>query len=128
MPTRGACMQQLRQVEGVRWMRKIVVGVTGATGATLAVELLRRLEQCPEVETHLALSRWARVTVRLETRMGARIVPPMPAFYNHPACVGDIADHIVTRILDQFDVESPTARRWNGVSDAKAASLEAVHN
>jgi 4-hydroxy-3-polyprenylbenzoate decarboxylase len=25
------------------------------------------------------------------TRMGARIVPPMPAFYNHPASIGDIA-------------------------------------
>jgi flavin prenyltransferase len=59
-------------------------------------------------------------------RMGASIVPPMPAFYNHPVCVGDIVDHIVTRILDQFDVESPAAKRWSGVSGAKASSLKVV--
>jgi 4-hydroxy-3-polyprenylbenzoate decarboxylase len=50
----------------------------------------------------------------------------MPAFYNHPASVGDIVDHIVTRILDQFDIESSTAKRWTGVAGAKAASLKVV--
>jgi flavin prenyltransferase len=198
-------------------MRRIVVGMTGATGAVLGVELLRRLQQCPDVETHLVLSRWARATVHLETelsardvealadvayswdeqaaaissgsfraegmvvapcsmktlaairtgyadglvaraadvtlkehrrlvlvpretplseihldnmlalaRMGTRIVPPMPAFYNHPATVSDVVDHIVTRILDQFDIESPAAKRWNGVAGAKESSLKAV--
>jgi 4-hydroxy-3-polyprenylbenzoate decarboxylase len=58
--------------------------------------------------------------------MGARIVPPMPAFYNHPQSVGDVVDHIVTRILDQFDIESPTAKRWNGVQGAK--SLKVVNH
>jgi 4-hydroxy-3-polyprenylbenzoate decarboxylase len=60
-------------------------------------------------------------------RMGASIVPPMPAFYNHPASIDDLVDHIVTRILDQLDIESPTAKRWTGVSDHKAANLKAVH-
>jgi len=59
-------------------------------------------------------------------RMGARVVPPMPAFYNHPESVGDIVDHVVTRILDQFDIESPGAKRWNGVPDAKASNLKVV--
>src|ERR1700739_2555849 len=175
-------------------MRRIVVGMTGATGAALGIELLRRLQQHPDVETHLVLSRWARATIHLETELSsrdvegladvvhswdeqaaaissgsfrvegmviapcsmktlaaipmgyaerldfrgagvasvraqrARIVPPMPAFYNHPASVGDIVDHIVTRILDQFDIESPTAKRWNGVPDAKASSLKVVNH
>jgi 4-hydroxy-3-polyprenylbenzoate decarboxylase len=61
-------------------------------------------------------------------RMGASIVPPMPAFYNHPASVGDIVDHIVARILDQFDIESPSAKRWTGVSGAKASSLKVVND
>jgi len=199
-------------------VRRIVVGMSGATGAVLGVELLRRLQQHPDVETHLVLSRWARATIHLETelsardvealadvvhswdeqtaaissgsfrvegmviapcsmktlagirtgyadgligraadvalkehrrlvlvpretplsqihldnmlalaRMGASIVPPMPAFYNHPASVGDIVDHIVTRILDQFDIESPTAKRWSGLSDRKAKNLKAVN-
>jgi 4-hydroxy-3-polyprenylbenzoate decarboxylase len=199
-------------------MRRIVVGMTGATGAVLGVELLRQLQGCADVETHLVLSRWARATIHLETelsardvesladvvyswddqsaaissgsfrvdgmviapcsmktlaairmgyadgliaraadvtlkenrrlvlvpretplsqihlenmlalaRMGACIVPPMPAFYNHPASVGDIVDHIVARILDQFDIESPSAKRWTGVSGAKASSLKVVN-
>ena len=52
-------------------MRRIVVGMTGATGAVLGIELLRRLQQCPDVETHLVLSRWARATIHLETELSA---------------------------------------------------------
>ena len=36
------------------------------------------------------------------SRMGAVILPPMPAFYNHPRTVDDIVDHTVSRVLDQF--------------------------
>jgi len=202
-----------------RWgnlgMRRIIVGMTGATGAVFGIALLRELQQCHDVQTHLVLSRWARATIHLETglsadgvvgladvvyswddqaaaissgsflahgmvvvpcsmktlagirtgyadgliaraadvtlkerrrlvlvpretplsevhlenmlalaRMGARIVPPMPAFYNHPASIGDIVDHIVMRILDQFEIESTTAKRWNGVSTKKSSSLK----
>ncbi|MEU6500022.1 non-oxidative hydroxyarylic acid decarboxylases subunit B [Streptomyces californicus] len=53
-------------------------------------------------------------------RMGVRIVPPMPAFYNHPHTTDDIVDHIVARILDQFDIEVPSARRWSGMRAARS--------
>src|ERR1700745_1070485 len=55
-------------------MRRIVVGMTGATGAVLGVELLRQLQQCPDVQTHLVLSRWARAHSRLETGRSTRDV------------------------------------------------------
>src|SRR6201991_4355332 len=55
-------------------MRRIVVGMTGATGAALGIELLRRLQQCPDIETHLVMSRWARATVHLETELSSRDV------------------------------------------------------
>ena len=47
-------------------------------------------------------------------RMGVRIVPPMPAFYNHPKSINDIVDHIVARVLDQFGISAPFAKRWDG--------------
>lgn len=47
-------------------------------------------------------------------RMGAAIVPPMPAFYNKPATVDDIVNHIVARVLDQFDIDVGFAKRWDG--------------
>ena len=47
-------------------------------------------------------------------RMGVRIVPPMPAFYNKPATLDDMVDHIVARVLDQFDIDAAFAKRWDG--------------
>jgi 4-hydroxy-3-polyprenylbenzoate decarboxylase len=48
------------------------------------------------------------------SRMGVVMMPPVPAFYNHPQSVDDIVDHTVSRILDQFDIELPGAVRWTG--------------
>lgn len=55
-------------------------------------------------------------------RKGVQIVPPMPAFYNRPASVDDIVEHIVTRILDQFELPAPAARRWEGMRAARATA------
>ena len=48
------------------------------------------------------------------SRMGAVILPPMPAFYNHPRTVDDLVDHTVARMLDQFGIEMTGAVRWTG--------------
>jgi 4-hydroxy-3-polyprenylbenzoate decarboxylase len=47
-------------------------------------------------------------------RMGVIMLPPMPAFYNHPQTVDDVIDHIVARVLDQFGIEAHFAKRWDG--------------
>jgi len=48
------------------------------------------------------------------TRAGAVILPPLPAFYQLPRTVDDLVQHTVERVLDQFDIETPGARRWSG--------------
>jgi 4-hydroxy-3-polyprenylbenzoate decarboxylase len=49
------------------------------------------------------------------SRMGAVILPPMPAFYNNPRSLADIVEHTVARMLDQFGIEAPGgATRWTG--------------
>ena len=48
------------------------------------------------------------------SRMGVQILPPMPAFYNHPRTVDDIVDHTVSRALDQFGLNVGGAARWAG--------------
>jgi 4-hydroxy-3-polyprenylbenzoate decarboxylase len=58
-------------------------------------------------------------------RIGVVMLPPMPAFYNHPKSVEDIVDHIVSRVLDQFGFESPFAKRWDGQMQT-AAKIAAV--
>jgi flavin prenyltransferase len=193
----------------------MIVGMTGATGAVFGIELLRRLGNEPDVETHLVLSPWARTTIHLETRlsarevaslaevtyswndqgaaiasgsfpvaamiivpcsmktlagiragyadgligraadvtlkerrrlilvpresplseihlenmlalarMGARIVPPMPAFYGRPGSIDDLVEHVVVRILDQLDIPVYSAQRWNGMANAGLNGME----
>jgi 4-hydroxy-3-polyprenylbenzoate decarboxylase len=49
------------------------------------------------------------------SRMGVVIVPPVPAFYNHPKTLDDMINHIVMRALDQFDIHLDVMNRWDGV-------------
>jgi flavin prenyltransferase len=48
------------------------------------------------------------------SRMGAIILPPLPAFYNHPRTVEDVVEHSVARMLDHFGITVPGAVRWSG--------------
>jgi 4-hydroxy-3-polyprenylbenzoate decarboxylase len=59
-------------------------------------------------------------------RMGAVILPPMPAFYNHPASVDDIVEHVVARVLDQFGLPARGAARWDGLSRREQATTLGV--
>jgi len=49
------------------------------------------------------------------SRMGAVILPPVPAFYNHPQSIDDIVNHVVMRILDQFNLHLNLRGRWDGM-------------
>jgi 4-hydroxy-3-polyprenylbenzoate decarboxylase len=191
--------------------------MTGATGSVFGVELLRRLRNQPDVETHLVLSQWAKATIHLETdlsvrevtdladvtyswndqgaaissgsfrmdgmiiapcsmktlagirtgyadglipraadvtlkerrplvlvpretplseihlenmlalsRMGARIVPPMPAFYSRPKNIDDLVEHVVVRVLDQLDIQVSSTQRWDGMP--RPSELKGVRN
>ena len=197
--------------------RRVILGMTGATGAVFGVELLRRLQNQPDVETHLVLSQWAKATIHLETnlsvrkvtdladvtyawndqgaaissgsfqtdgmiiapcsmktlagirtgyadglipraadvtlkerrplvlvpretplseihlenmlalsRMGARIVPPMPAFYSRPKTIDELVEHVVVRVLDQLDIQVPSTQRWDGMP--RPSELKGVRN
>jgi flavin prenyltransferase len=48
------------------------------------------------------------------SRMGVVILPPLPAFYNHPATIDDLVDQAVARMLDQFGLETRGVERWAG--------------
>jgi len=77
----------------------------------------RKLVACPR-ETPLN-------TIHLEnmtklSKMGARIVPPMPSFYNNPKTLDDIINQHVVRILDQFGIHVRNGHRWNGMAKNRA--------
>lgn len=46
------------------------------------------------------------------SRLGVRIIPPIPAFYNHPRSLEDVIDHHVMKVLDQLKIRHGLGRRW----------------
>lgn len=51
--------------------------------------------------------------------MGVAIVPPIPAFYNHPQTIQDLVDHTVMKLLDQLHLENNLVPRWTGLNEAR---------
>lgn len=185
-------------------MRRLIVGLSGATGSIYGIRILEVLKRIEDVETHLVMSKAAKMTLQVETphsvkdveemadvvhdinnvgasissgsfrtagmviapcsmksmggialsvggdllvraadvilkerkklvlvaretplhlghlesmvqltRMGAMIFPPVPAFYHRPRTLDDIINQTVTRILDQFDIETEMFERWS---------------
>lgn len=45
---------------------------------------------------------------------GAVILPPMPAFYDHPQTIMDIVHQGIGKALDQLGIEHNLTPRWNG--------------
>jgi flavin prenyltransferase len=45
-------------------------------------------------------------------KIGAIIMPPLPAFYTKPQSIGDIVDDTVARVLDFWEIDIAPDRRW----------------
>ena len=46
------------------------------------------------------------------SRMGVVILPAAPGFYHQPACIDDLIDFIVARILNQLQISHNLMPRW----------------
>lgn len=58
-------------------------------------------------------------TIHLEnmlklSRMGVRIAPPIPAFYQGPRTLEDMVDFLAGKILDTLGIEHTLYTRWSG--------------
>ena len=55
------------------------------------------------------------------SRAGATIMPASPGFYHRPKSIEELVDHLVYRILDQFDIPHSRKTQWTGdeVKDLK---------
>ncbi len=60
------------------------------------------------------------------SRYGAVLLPPVPAFYNHPRTIDDIIDHTVGKALDQFAIPHDLINRWQEPSVDDAARQRKV--
>jgi 4-hydroxy-3-polyprenylbenzoate decarboxylase len=54
------------------------------------------------------------------SRIGAILLPPIPAFYFHPNTIDDLINHTVGKVLDLFGINHHLFNRW-GSSKVKKA-------
>jgi 4-hydroxy-3-polyprenylbenzoate decarboxylase len=55
-------------------MKRLIVGISGASGAIYGVRMLEVLRAMEDVETHLVMSRFARMNIEIETSHGVQYV------------------------------------------------------
>lgn len=98
----------------MRSMSEIATGVTSGLltrAADVVLKERRRLVlMVRETPLHLGHLR----TMTALTEMGAIVAPPMPAFYGKPATVEELVDHTLGRVMDLFDIELGSVKRWRG--------------
>ena len=75
---------QLRQPE------RLIVGISGASGSPLALRLLQTLADLPQIETHVIMTRGARLTARYEVGdQGAEELMSLADAYHELDALGD---------------------------------------
>ena len=97
-------------------VRLLVTGGAGFIGArcsALALESGHELTVLDDLSTGLQ--------VRLDglAEAGARIAPPVPAWYHQPETLQEMVDFMVLRTLDLFGYDLAPLQRWEGpISDS----------
>ena len=103
----------------VRTMSEIASGVT-TTLLTRAADVVlkeRRRLVLAVRETPLHTGHLRSMTTLSE--MGAVIAPPVPALYAKPRTIDEMIDHNLGRLLDLFDFDTGTVRRWGEPASGK---------
>ncbi|WP_439622799.1 UbiX family flavin prenyltransferase [Gemmata sp.] len=96
----------------IRTLSEIATGVTGALLSRAADVCLKERRRLVLMVRETPLHAGHLKSMLAVTEAGGVIAPPVPAFYTRPRTLEDVVDHTVARVLDLFDLESPSATRW----------------
>lgn len=98
----------------IKTMAEIASGATSnlvSRAADVCLKERRRLVlMLRETPLHLGHIR----SMAAVTEAGAIVYPPVPAFYARPQSIDDMIDHTLGRVLDLFEIDLGTVRRWSG--------------
>ena len=98
----------------IKTMSEIATGVTAnliSRAADVALKERRRVVlMLRETPLHLGHIR----SMAAVTEAGAIVYPPVPAFYAQPKSLDEMIDHTLGRVLDLFEIDIGTVRRWSG--------------
>lgn len=102
-------------------MSRIVVCMTGASGAAVGVHALRMLQQA-HIETHLVVTRWARVNVHQELGLGVHDLAGLVTEVHAP---GDLSASISSGSyhFDSCLVLPCSARTMNSIATGAGEGL-----
>ncbi len=98
------------------------MGTLGAIASGLSQNLIHRAADCTIKEGRkliLVPRETPLSAIHLEnmlklSRLGVRIVPPMPAFYSGQKDIRDLVDFVTGKILDQMEIPHTLYPRWVG--------------
>ncbi len=106
------------------------MGTVGRIASGVALDLVERV-----ADVHLKEGRplviaprempWNLVHLRNLTTLaeaGARIAPPIPAWYHRPTTIEEMVDFLVIRVFDCLGYDLGALRRWEGAIDLSPAS------
>ncbi|MBO0903753.1 UbiX family flavin prenyltransferase [Jiella sonneratiae] len=96
----------------VRSMSEISTGVTSTLLTRAADVVLKERRRLVLMLRETPLHTGHLRTMTQLSEMGAIIAPPVPAFYARPETLLDMVDHTLGRMLDLFDIDVGTVRRW----------------
>lgn len=102
----------------VRTMSEIATGVTSTLMSRAADVVLKERRRLVLMLRETPLHLGHIETMGALTRMGAIIMPPVPAFYAKPESLDEIITHSTARALDLFNIDTGAVKRWSGLKDA----------
>jgi 4-hydroxy-3-polyprenylbenzoate decarboxylase len=110
----------------MRTLAEIANGITASLLPRAADVILKERRRLVLVvrETPLHLGHLRNMTA--VTEMGAIVYPPVPAMYAKPTSLEEMIDHTVGRVLDLFDIDAGTVRRWREGESAAPARESAA--
>ena len=62
------------------------------------------------------------------SRMGAILLPPVPAFYFHPKTIDDLINHTIGKVLDLFNMNHHLFKRWGSPELKKNLRKKGIKN
>ncbi len=105
----------------MRTLAEIANGITASLLPRAADVILKERRRLVLVARETPLHLGHLRNMAAVTEMGAIVYPPVPAMYAKPTSLEDMINHTVGRVLDLFDIESGTVRRWRQNEAAPAA-------
>lgn len=98
----------------MRTLAEIATGVSSCLLSRAADVVLKERRRLILVARETPLHIGHLKAMLTASQAGAIIMPPVPAFYPKPETLSDMVDHSVGRILDLFDFDFQSVKRWVG--------------